>query len=434
MKLNIVYFEDNENWRYTIADIIFWSFRDTINLEIFSDFEQVEKRIIRSNRSIDLLITDLYHSDKARIAKGHDLVDFVTSKLNRPAIVITGETEQVKKTFKNYKVADVFDKGSFSEIEFVNSLAATLNISVKASLNKTESDFAIKEIDYKRNLPSGKVKILLFQNETTNKQWTKVNDLYYLGDIQLVKSRCFKVLEFAAKEGVNLVVLPELSIPEALVSDIVSWSKGRHEMIIVAGSHYKHEAEGAFAKCPIIHNGNFVLTEKINPSPNELSAVGKNGLQRGKEIVYFKNTFIGSFFVLICSDNLKLTETRLRCLNYEPDFIVVPAFQKDSSDYFTGMSDTVNNSHDLYYIYVNNKIENGADGRTAFFGVVNSLSVKQLTDNDITDFEPKGKLCELKEGENYCLIEADMANKRPPSKRKVGDEPNVIIETGFLSL
>lgn len=112
---------------------------------------------------------------------------------------------------------------------------------------------------------------------------------------QLVKIE--KAITKSISENVNIICLPELSLHESFITNILDKLKNK-DIILIGGSYYKDR----FNICPIIY-GNKVIFEykKISPSPFEMHTSNDKGMKRGHEIIVVKSHF-GNFVVLTCCD------------------------------------------------------------------------------------------------------------------------------------
>lgn len=426
----VIIVDDDAKWLDYIAQIVDANFSCVV--EKFSDFKEAKENVYTS-ADFDLLITDIYPSQTSRDPIGLELAKFTKNIRKIPVIIITEEPSAIRPASKYFKVDNVFDKIDFNKLEFIGCVRkAKIPVRIKVTeKNIKKKSFRISRVPIKTSV-APRARLLVFQLETSQDDWRKENGLYFPANILPFKERIHRVLEVSLQKQVTAIVFPELSVPELLVPDIIKWSEENRNILVIAGSHYHMHGNKTVSRCPVIFNGDVWFTEKIFPSPNELSSISGHGLQDGDKVVYFTNTIIGDFFVLICSDQLRALELRDECLKYAPDFVIVPACQLDSHDYYNGMSDIVNHSTDVYYIYSNNKMIDSADGRSAFFGIIRKENRDELIVNGKTDFIPKGKICELKEDEDYYIVDVDIKNKNPPGKRKVGQYPNVVVETGKI--
>lgn len=274
------------------------------------------------------------------------------------------------------------------------------------------------------------VKVMIFQTETSlKKSWKECEGLYYISDVNSYKSEVFQALEFAENSNVNLLVFPELSIPEALISNMQDWSTNK-EIIIVAGSHYAVENGEKVNKCPIIYNGQISFSYKIFSSPNEISPIDGLGIPRftklEKKIKYFKNTIIGDFVILICADHLRSDLRSICLLKYDDiDFFIVPAFHKDSlSQHSAFSSSLLMYENGFYGIYSNNKCYGYADGKSSLIGISNSM--QWLREMKYTDSIPNDKLIEIQEGYDSLVFEVNIYDKKSTFKKQIIENPHNI--------
>ncbi|SDF96235.1 Predicted amidohydrolase [Dyadobacter soli] len=418
-------------WAEHISSILHKWFN--LHLEVYTSFTDAENRLLDPSSKFDLLITDLYPSDMSREAKGLKFVEFCKKMHKVPVVVVTGESHMVKSILREKEI-DVFDKAEFEQLDFVSIVDRLLKYErIHDDLGEAAVDrrkFIVERISLGKVDDRRFVRILVVQAESSSDYWSMNDGLMSYTRVDDLRLWIWKSLDFALRHEINVIVFPELSVPVALLEDLGAWSQINKDVIVIAGSHYAQAGKAWIARSPVFLGGRQILTDKIFPSPSELSSIDGFGLSAGERIIYFTETGIGSFFVLICSDNLKPAPIRNQILSYQPDFVFSLAFQRDSNDFFVGISDSVNNGEDVYFVYANNHVKGMADGRSAFFGIVRPEVRDELINNQKTDFVPKGKLCELRGEENVLIVEADIRNKNPPAKRKVGDLPNVKIFTG----
>jgi ActR/RegA family two-component response regulator len=438
MKANILIVEDDKYWQ----DILF-TFLENLNYNIDTAKNLNEAINKINNKMYHFIVTDMNLSDiktgKTDDYQGWKIIKKVKRLRafeNTPVMVVTGYNNiEIQNKIKRTKYLYLMSKADFDRGKFLNIIKEE----VKRVLRRLNS-FKGFEVDdcfeLKVDEKLLKVKILIFQLKTTIKDWVQDEELlFHPNDINKFKEIILSVLELSNQHKANLVVFPELSVPIDLIHDIQKWSEIQNT-IIVAGSHYHKVRNKTISRCPVIYNGKVNYTEKIFPSPNENygNIIPGKGLGHGEKIIYFKQTIIGNFIVLICSDHLKIQEIRYEILKLKPDFIIVLAFQKDSEDHHLGMGDIVNNddNSNLFYVYSNNYLEKESDGKSALFGLVRPENRDVLKRFNFTNFIPKGKLIEFKDNENYFIIEIDTHNISPIYKKKVGFEPNVkIIESGI---
>jgi predicted amidohydrolase len=147
------------------------------------------------------------------------------------------------------------------------------------------------------------VRILVGQPHWTPDDWTRQAPLYTSINEEKPRLWLEAFLQKAKQTSCDLVLLPELSVPESLVPVITAWSKQTGTMVI-GGSHYHEREEGTVARSPITYAGQVYYVDKIHQAPGEVAPVQGRGLQPGKDLCVFVNSPVGKLGVLICSDYL----------------------------------------------------------------------------------------------------------------------------------
>jgi predicted amidohydrolase/predicted ribosome-associated RNA-binding protein Tma20 len=258
--------------------------------------------------------------------------------------------------------------------------------------------------------------------ETTH--WRDVKGLVFPSDLEQAQNYLERILAQARQATVDMVLFPELSIPEESLSYIQTWSE-QTGSIVIAGSHYTKTKKGYISRCPIVVAGKIHFTEKLIPAPAEVSPIAGEGLTPGNNVVYFRNTSIGNFGVLICSDYLDLETKGLLSIE-DLDLLCVPAFQRNSEMYHVRMNlDCEESDNGLYIAYANTICGDFGDGRSAFFGLMDNLFLNKLEKAGYTDREPSLKICELAEDQTYMVLEINLHHKKPFAKRTVHTKPNI---------
>lgn len=281
-----------------------------------------------------------------------------------------------------------------------------------------------------------KAKVMVYQLHSTflktEKDWSDWQEkagLFYPKNISKFREKIFEALEKAEENEVNLIVFPELSVPEQLVEEITEWSAGKN-LIVVAGSHYKPVEEGKkpIAKSPVIFNGVVKgYSQKVQASFPEKSAVPHSGLQSGSQVNIYTQTPIGDFAILICSENLdEHDKVKLELKRHKLDFWIVPAFQTKSKEHFDRLTVDVRGGNSRYIIYCNNKNQE-ADGKSSFFGQTDKKFLSEFVSNDFTDNKPEWKLISLNDVTDFFILNVDIDNKRPHYGHSVNDDPNVEV-------
>lgn len=160
-------------------------------------------------------------------------------------------------------------------------------------------------------------------------------------------------LDEAIKENADIVVFPEMSIPEGLIEKIKEKIKQVENIIVIAGTHlhqYSNAVAGEKTKyyntCPVlISNGEEVMqydVHKNSKSPDvEEELERKYGEQYNMEIkegvgmLRFTNTGFGNFSILICYDILE--KDMRNALSKEIDFLIVPSWNSNHKNLEEGI-------------------------------------------------------------------------------------------------
>ena len=230
----------------------------------------------------------------------------------------------------------------------------------------------------------------------------------------------FNILE---AHYINLVLMPELSVPEKLLDIIIEKSRKFKDTLFVAGSHYrllndKSKPESKIAVAPVIYRGRVWYVEKIRPTAQE-EKVQK--VTQGTKLYYFENTPAGNVGVFICSDFITKRVNHV----YESygikdmDALCVLACQQISRSRHHLEADAycMNSRSAPYIFYSNIYCSEKYDGQSAFFGHrhndtrdnsakrINQTLIESMSDNN-----------------RYMIIEYDPSNRRPYRNKSTEDE------------
>ena len=265
--------------------------------------------------------------------------------------------------------------------------------------------------------------MMICQLNAVEYNWTTSNGLSILLNDDKIYIKIKEFLKIAKLNSVDLIVFPELSIPEKLIEKIQEWSK-EQEAIVICGSHYSQNSEGIISRCPIIIKGNVFFTEKIFPSPIEKSPIAGQGIISGTKVLKFVNSFIGNFAILICSDYLE--DNLKKDLDLQSlDILCVPAFQRNSKLYHDRMNiDCENSESGLYILYSNFKDVKYGDGKSSLFGIMDNLFSEKLREANYTDLNPSKKLFQFNTESEFLIGDLNIVNKRPYVNRTISTEPN----------
>lgn len=178
--------------------------------------------------------------------------------------------------------------------------------------------------------------------------WNKIDGLFFIQYNDKFKLKIEYLLNIAKQNSIDLIIFPEISIPDKALEYFQTWSK-EHKAIIIGGSHYHKTIQGYISRCPVIINGEIHFTEKRKPSPYEKSPILDEGLISGSKTLVFKNTMVGNLAVLICSDYLD-DELKHKINLNELDLLCIPSFQRDSEFYYRRMNTDCENSENGIFI------------------------------------------------------------------------------------
>jgi predicted amidohydrolase len=282
---------------------------------------------------------------------------------------------------------------------------------------------SIQTRDLEQRRPDS-ARIVIAQARWLKDNWVKRDGLYFHRSLDPARHFIERILNQTSQRLANLVVFPELSVPESLIDVLRDYSE-RAGAIIVGGSHYSKGRDGYVGRSPIIINGTVYFTEKIVPAPAESSMIEGQGLQGGSTLYVFKNTSVGNFAVLICSDYLDEATKNAIPLN-ELDLLIVPAFQGDSGKYHVRMHiDCEESPHGLYIAYSNNDFHPHGDGRSAFFAYMDRTFVHQAQEAGYTNGNPEWKVCELQRDQTSMILQVDLKQKKPYAGKNVRTRSNV---------
>ena len=258
--------------------------------------------------------------------------------------------------------------------------------------------------------------------------------MYFVKNGACLKNSIGSLLNVAQKNNVDVVLMPELAIPESFLPTLFEFSK-ENDIYIIAGTHYKKVTNGYKSVCPVVLPQGVYFTDKIHPAPAELSSFPGEGLVQGDEVLVFEGTKIGNFAVTICADFL--SEEIKNAIGIENiDVLFLPAFMNHSEMYYARMQNAVENSSNGLYILYSNFIQNSmsADGKSALFACCDRLYLEQWKERKYTDLKPLYKVYQMKNDSEYAIFEVDLVNKKPLLPRNLSTKPNVMfIEDDTIS-
>lgn len=148
-----------------------------------------------------------------------------------------------------------------------------------------------------------KALVMLCQLNWDNIQCEKKHELFFVKNSSCLRDSINSLLNIAQKNNVDVILFPELAIPESFLPSLFEFSK-ENDIYIIAGTHYKNVANGYKSVCPVVLPNGVYFTDKIHPAPAEISSFPGEGLVDGKAILIFEESKIGNFAVTVCADFL----------------------------------------------------------------------------------------------------------------------------------
>ena len=272
-----------------------------------------------------------------------------------------------------------------------------------------------------------KALVMLCQLNWDNIKYEKKHELCFVKNNTCLKDSIGSLLNVAQKNNVDVVLMPELAIPESFLPTLFEFSK-ENDIYIIAGTHYKKVTNGYKSVCPVVLPQGVYFTDKIHPAPAELSSFPGEGLVHGDDVFVFEGTKIGNFAVTICGDFL--SEEIKNAIGIENiDVLFLPAFMNHSEMYYARMQNAVENSSNGLYILYSNFIQNSmsADGKSALFACCDRLFLGQWKERQYTDLKPLYKVYQMKNDSEYAIFEIDLVNKKPLQPRNLYTKPNVMF-------
>ena len=95
----------------------------------------------------------------------------------------------------------------------------------------------LEVIDLKQEKQSN-CRVMICQLNSNDFDWKNSNGLHFLIHNEKISIKVIEFLKIAKHNSVDLVLFPELSIPEKLIEKIQEWSK-EQQSIVICGSHYQ---------------------------------------------------------------------------------------------------------------------------------------------------------------------------------------------------
>ncbi|RYY31171.1 MAG: HD domain-containing protein [Chitinophagaceae bacterium] len=277
-------------------------------------------------------------------------------------------------------------------------------------------------------------KVMVYQPTLLFKEyWERKDDLlYYPKKSARFYEIIHKVLDVAESNEVDLILFPELFIPESEVESIRIRTENS-KMVVVAGSHYTYgndETRKPYNTCPVIYKG-----KVHNVTKKDASKFEEDCISSGDSITVFTDTPVGDFSVIICSDYLSRGHNNVidEISKHDLDFWIVAAMQPKAEEHHAFMSTDIVSPQDKYILYanMNNELANGG---SAVFAILRSDRIERFIKTGVTDHEPRHKaICPTSDRWDYFIVECNLENKRPKLPTIIGDAPNVkLVAKGVI--
>lgn len=280
---------------------------------------------------------------------------------------------------------------------------------------KQEESYIIKEIDMAQPRPQW-VRAMVCQMKFQDFPFDQDGRLLIIRNSLEIRHIVLNLMNVALNNNVNIIVFPELSIPQLLIGEITKIAR-QGNMFVFAGTRYKKENEGIYSIGTMICPENVVDIYKMTPSPHEESPLPGKSVIPGKNAIVFTNTSIGNFAVTICADFMN-TKLKSQLKSHDLDFLLVPSFHGHSVDYHQLMhSDIIESRQGLYILYSNFAGHGFADGKSALIGLTEREYQDDLKSERLTDSKPETKLFELKDSQSYAIFDFDITSKKPVKGR-----------------
>jgi tetratricopeptide (TPR) repeat protein/predicted amidohydrolase len=234
---------------------------------------------------------------------------------------------------------------------------------------------------------------------------------YSLCKQAMVKKKVLHCLDLAKKEGVNVIVFPELSTEEKWISEI---TKKCPNMIIIFGSYYKD----TYNECPVIINGVVHPIKKIHPSPHHEKPVAAGRcMTSGKDRFIFQTRY-GKFIVLICQDFYEeiyrlLSSSDDVCSNL--DYVIVPSYNGAVEKYQTRAEQVCQDNNYPFILIANSTMaQEEKAGGTCIIGTDHYGALKRYLDESLRNPDSiKYKMLEAN-AEQLIIADIDIQTKGIP--------------------
>jgi DNA-binding NtrC family response regulator len=119
IRIKVIIIDDDNNWLNILREIVDSEFK--VKIEVFSSFDEAEKRLRKKPVDFTLLITDI-HDEKLSEDKGFSFTKYADLMIDVPVIVVSGWEKCLNMARRDYGAKDAFFKGKFERLEFIDSV------------------------------------------------------------------------------------------------------------------------------------------------------------------------------------------------------------------------------------------------------------------------------------------------------------------------
>ena len=98
-------------------------------------------------------------------------------------------------------------------------------------MNENQLKFNIETIDLNQNKQDS-CRFMICEMDSVNYTWLSKFDLNWLVCDDRILNKVFEFLKIAKHNSVDLIIFPELSIPDRLIEKLQSWSKEQETIFV----------------------------------------------------------------------------------------------------------------------------------------------------------------------------------------------------------
>lgn len=255
---------------------------------------------------------------------------------------------------------------------------------------------------------------------------------------EAINKQIATALNCAEKHGVDLLIFPELTIPneQKWRNKFKKWSR-ENEIVVVGGSYYATKRSGDSIKVtptsPVYVSGEEILVPKSCISPFEdpqRKDVQFDHLNNGLRII--PNTPAGTLGVAICSDVFDSKIQQEIKENADLDILCVPAMQRDPGTHLRSLSEMCRHAKDgIFVAYANSLWAKHSGGGSSILGLLHrnyQQRIRDLKMSEPTKYEEH--LIQMPDCGRNLIFSIDLSMRRPVQANLVTDTSPVKIVYG----